>query len=183
MKLIPLTKGYEAMVDDEDYEMLVGYEWYSSIHYGGKYVYAKHMLPMINGKRMEERMHQLIMDVPQGMHIDHIDGNTLNNQKSNLRIVTNRQNHMNRHQKKASKYAGVTWAKREQRWIAQAQVNGKHKHIGSFRGEEEAHQAYLNYVMPLEQKKTEEVFAYRTLQCQPQEVVTEIENYVHHKKE
>lgn len=170
------------MVDDEDYEMLVGYRWYASINKFPNdkvYVYAKHMLPSINGKRSEERMHQLVMDVPHGMHIDHIDGNTLNNQKNNLRIVTNRENNMNRHQKKASKYHGITWAKREQRWIAQAQVNGIHKHIGSFRSEEEAHQAYLAYVMPLENKKREAIFANRLLQCPSKEAVVEIEKHVH----
>jgi hypothetical protein len=178
IKTIPLTKGYEAMVDDEDYEMLVGYKWYSSVHRfpnGKVYVYAKHMNPTMNGKRTEERMHQLIMDIPQGMHVDHIDGNTLNNQKSNLRIVTNRQNCMNRHQKKASKYPGVTWAKRELRWIAQAQINGKHIHIGSFRSEEDARQAYLGRVTPIENKKTELNFAYRLLQCPSQEKVLGVE--------
>jgi len=163
------------MVDDSDYEMLVGYSWYASVSFG-KYVYAKHMLPMINGKRKEERMHQLIMDVPQGMHIDHVDGNTLNNQKSNLCIVTSRQNHMNRHQVKASKYPGVTWAKREQRWIAQAQINGKHIHIGSFRSEEQARDAYNARINPIEESITKFLSSFKTT-----EIVTEIENYVHHK--
>jgi hypothetical protein len=178
LKTIPQTKGYEAMVDDEDYEMLIGYRWYASIHYGGKYVYAKHMLPTMDGKRLEERMHQLIMDVPQGMYVDHVDGNCLNNQKSNLRIVTNRQNCMNRHQRKASKYPGVTWAKREQRWIAQAQINGKHIHIGSFRSEEDAHDAYLTRTHPIEVTIAEKILSPRFTQCQPQEAVEEIENYV-----
>ena len=181
MKTIPLTKGYEAIVDDEDYETVAGYKWYASINVfpnGKKYVYAKHMLPVINGKRREERMHQLLMEVPHGLHVDHINGDTLDNRKSNMRIVTNRQNNMNRHQTKSSKYPGVTWAKREQRWIAQAQIGGKHIHIGSFRSEEDAHAAYMARVSPLEKALFESP---KNTQCQPHEAVVEIENYVHHK--
>ena len=88
-------------------------------------------------------MHRLIMNEPIGLQIDHIDNNGLNNQKNNLRIVTNQQNQMNR--KKgincSSKYKGVTWKKQDKQWQAQIQAK-KYIYLGLFRIEEEAAIAY-----------------------------------------
>jgi hypothetical protein len=148
-KTIPLTKGYEAMVDDEDYEKLSVHKWCVNVNRNA--VYARLGSPRCKGKQDEIKMHTVIMNAPKGWQVDHIDGNGLNNQKENLRIVTNRQNCMNRHQNKTSRYPGVTWNKRSGVWNAQAQVFGKHKHLGTFRTEEDAYQAYLKVVHPLEE--------------------------------
>jgi hypothetical protein len=149
MKTIPLTKGYVAMVDDEDYEMLVGRRWYA--HRSRNVLYASHTTPHIDGKQDTIKMHHLILHTPKGMQIDHIDGNGLNNQKNNLRVVTNRINQMNRNWDRKSQYPGITWEPRRKHWVAQAQINGKHIHIGSYPTEELAHQAYLVRVMPIEE--------------------------------
>ena len=113
-------------------------------------------------------MHSVIMNAPKGIQVDHIDGNGLNNQKSNLRLVTNRQNCMNRHQITTSKYPGVTWNKRSRKWVAQAQIDGKHIHIGTFSTEKEAYEAYCKRVNPLEEKLS------LALQCPSQEMVMEM---------
>jgi acyl-CoA-binding protein len=93
---------------------------------------------------------------------------------------------MNRHPKKmgciSSKYPGVTWNKRSQKWNAQAQINGIHKHIGTYSREEDAHDAYLAVVNPIEAKQSE-INSTSLLQCRPQEAVKEIENYVHREEE
>lgn len=151
MKTIPLTKGYGTMVDDEDYEMLVGYgSWHS--HRSRHVEYAEHITQRdANGKQTTVKMHHLIMHVPKGMQIDHIDGCGLNNQKINLRVVTNRINQMNRKWQRTGQYPGITWEPRRKHWVAQAQIVGKHIHIGSYPTEELAHQAYLNRVIPLEE--------------------------------
>jgi hypothetical protein len=151
VKEIPLTKGKVALVDDEDYEMLVDVgSWHS--HRSRHVEYAEHITPHdANGKQTTIMMHHLIMCVPKGMQIDHIDGNGLNNQKNNLRVVTNRINQMNRKWQRTSQYPGITWERRRKHWVAQAQIDGKHIHIGSYPTEELAHQAYLNRVMPLEE--------------------------------
>jgi hypothetical protein len=141
MKEIELTQAKFALVDDEDYEKLIKYKWYAykgcSTYYSGRndYVY---------GKRKNILMHRVIMNEPINMLIDHIDGNGLNNCKSNLRIVTQRQNLQNRHTTKSSQYAGVYWKKDAKKWIAKMYINKKHKYIGSFDTEEEAHKAYLS---------------------------------------
>ena len=71
--------------------------------------------------------------------IDHIDGNTRNNNIENLRVVTQQQNNWNRTHAK-----GCSWNKQNQKWYAYIRVNKKLKHLGVFELEEDAHQAYLD---------------------------------------
>lgn len=65
---IPLTKGFFAVVDSADIEKLSQRPWYAHISRNGKYVYAS-----CSGGRM----HRIIMNPPPGMHVDHINGDTL----------------------------------------------------------------------------------------------------------
>ena len=88
------------------------------------------------------QMHREILNPPPNMKVDHIDGNGLNNQKSNLRIVTNRQNQQNRHHKRTSKYPGVSWAGNIGKWRTQIQLNGKRYYLGSFDLEVDAATVY-----------------------------------------
>jgi hypothetical protein len=76
--------------------------------------------------------------------VDHIDGDPANNRWSNLRECTNAENNQNRASRKnsSSKYVGVCWHKRDQKWVAHIRINGKPIHIGYFDTEEEAYQAY-----------------------------------------
>lgn len=76
--------------------------------------------------------------IPDGMQIDHINGNRLDNRKDNLRLVTNQENQWN--QRKAK---GCHWNNNLKKWIATIGVNGKLKHLGCFDSEEEARNAYL----------------------------------------
>jgi hypothetical protein len=96
MKTIPLTRGLVSIVDDDDYEMLIRYKWYAKIKKNGKYIYAARAR-WENKTRQTTLMHRVILNPPPRMEIDHIDGNGLNNQRSNIRIVTRRQNGQNRH--------------------------------------------------------------------------------------
>jgi hypothetical protein len=93
---ILLTQGEIAIVDAEDYERLNAVLW--STHYNRNMAYARRALPKVNGVWKEQKMHHVIMGVPpKGLMIDHINGNGLDNRKCNLRIVTNRQNCMNKY--------------------------------------------------------------------------------------
>jgi hypothetical protein len=88
-------------------------------------------------------MHRLIMNPPDDMEIDHIDGNKLDNRKINLRIATKRDNRCNvrpRDNKKYSKFKGV--CKNGNRWTAMTKINGKVTCVGRFDTEEEAALAY-----------------------------------------
>tara|TARA_R110000868_G_scaffold370739_1_gene634220 strand:+ start:312 stop:755 length:444 start_codon:yes stop_codon:yes gene_type:complete len=70
--------------------------------------------------------------------MDHIDGNKLNNALSNLRVVTQHQNTMNRHTAK-----GYSWHCPSKKWMAQIMLNGKNKNLGYFEKETDARAAYL----------------------------------------
>ena len=102
------------------------YRWWI-IRYG-KINYAQ---ARVNGVKVT--LHRLIMKPPAGMVVDHIDGNGLNNKRSNLRIVTQGQNLLNR------AHAKVAFA--EGRWRAQLRLGEKRVHLGFFETEKAARQA------------------------------------------
>lgn len=94
----------------------------------------------------EIMLHRLIIACPKGMYVDHINGNKLDNRRSNLRIVTPSQSIMNtkRCSDSLSKYKGISWHKKNKRWFAKIVINGKNKHLGSFKSSKEAAIAYDN---------------------------------------
>jgi hypothetical protein len=91
-KYIPLGHtGKFALVDAADYEWLTQWKWY---HCGAHTGYAKR--PQREGKRrLFLYMHRIIVGAPQGMLVDHINHNTLDNRRANLRLVTPSQNRQN----------------------------------------------------------------------------------------
>ncbi len=143
MKTISLTQNKVAIVDDEDFDYLNQLKWYAHKDYKTKTFYAARSVYLKNGKSTTEQMHRLILNPPQGMQIDHIDGNGLNNQKSNLQIVTPRANCQNLHIKKSSHFPGVTWHKGSKCWQSQIRIDGRYKYLGIFTDEEKAHQRYM----------------------------------------
>lgn len=148
MKLIPLTQGKSAMVDDEDYDWLMTWKWYAN-SMGTKTHYAVSSLPRSEGHGIF-LMHRLLLVYPSnGLMVDHINHNGLDNQKSNLRIVTRRQNAENRRRSHSSKYPGVCWEKRAKKWMSSAQCNGRNITIGRFHTEIEAAIARQNFVVNL----------------------------------
>lgn len=90
-------------------------------------------------------LHIHLMNPPDGMEVDHIDGDGLNNRRVNLRIVTHRQNIWNRKKNvnpTSSKFKGVSLYKKSGRWVAYIAAHGKRRHIGYFDDEEAAARAY-----------------------------------------
>jgi len=140
MKTINLTKGYTAMVDDEDYSLVSSRTW----HY--EHGYARSIWNKSLGKKSPTYMHNMILGVKTDMkiYIDHIDGNALNNQKVNLRICTARENSLNHSLNKnnTSGYKGVGWHKQFNKWRAYIDVNNKNRSLGLFDSKIEAAIAY-----------------------------------------
>lgn len=139
MKEIKLTQGRFALIDDEDYELIAKHKWYAVNYHDHYYAVME-----IKGKQI--KMHRLILNAPNNTDIDHIDGDGLNNQKSNLRLCTASQNAMNA--KKCvdgkSKYKGV-WICKEGKKIrirAGIRINFKLINLGSFNTETQAAKAY-----------------------------------------
>jgi hypothetical protein len=125
----------ETIVDDEDYYLLNYFSWHLTSH--GCYVCTT-----INNKKI--RMHRLIMSCQKDKEIDHINGNSLDNRKCNLRIVDRQQNNYNKRKMKnnTSGYKGVTYNKLNKKWLAQIQFNKQKIHIGLYDTVENAAIAY-----------------------------------------
>ena len=142
MKKIQLTQGQVAIVDDEDYKTLNKYKWRASrdgnTFYAHRFTLGKH------SNRKLLIMHRIIMNVPCGMVVDHIDMNGLNNQRKNLRICTNQQNRMHQGKQKnnTSGFKGVSWNKKNKKWKADIHVNGERVYLGYFDSIEDAYRVY-----------------------------------------
>lgn len=143
MKEIILAKGEIALVDDEDFDRLVAMGKWRTLK--GYAILIKHVTTL-DGRRTTSgiRMHRVIMNTPKGMCTDHIDGNPLNNQKSNLRICTVLENARNKGKMRdnTSGYKGVCWHKRDQKWTAQIKAGAGILHLGYFTDKIEAAKAY-----------------------------------------
>jgi len=137
VRLIPLTQGKFAIVDADDYERLAKYKWHA--YKNGSTYYASRT--SANKKII---MHREIMQAPKGLLVDHIEGNGLNNRKSNLRLCTRVQNARNKRPKHngSSRYKGVYWHISYRKWAANIRCNGKQKYLGRFDDEIEAAVAY-----------------------------------------
>ena len=85
-----------------------------------------------------------ITDTLHNNQIDHININPLDNRIENLRVVNQSQNVRNQNKKPncSSKYRGVSFYKRDKKWVAQISINGKSKHLGMFHNEEDAYECY-----------------------------------------
>ena len=133
MKEIKLTKGRVTLVDDEDYDYLVQWDWFAR-EYNDKYYAGR-----FKNKKMLY-MHRLIMNTPDTIDVDHKDHNGLNNQRCNLRNCTRSQNMMN--VKKKYGYKGVSWFKHNDKYTSQIMFNYKNIHLGYYKTSEEAALAY-----------------------------------------
>lgn len=138
---IKLTQGMVAIVDIEDYEYVSKFNWGAS-HNGWGVWYAVRRPP--KGERGRIRLHRFILNAPDDMFVDHINGNGLDCRKSNLRLCTNAENGRNSKIPitNLSGYKGVCWHKATQKWIVQINVNGKRTHIGLFENKLDAAIAY-----------------------------------------
>lgn len=137
MREIPLTQGQVALVDDDNYDFLIQRKWCA--HFHGGHWYAQKS----EGCNNIVYMHRLIMNTPNGMDVDHIDHNGLNNQKYNLRNCTRRENCRNRQAKSISGFLGVgVCFKNKKPFKASICINGKNKYLGDFFTPEEAARAY-----------------------------------------
>lgn len=138
MREIPLTQGYVALADDEDYEWLSQWRWTVLVRKGRRYAYRG---VFDNGKRVASMyMHRQILGLPpRAPLVDHADHNGLNNQRGNLRIATNGQNIANQQGVRAgSGYRGVYSCGN----IWRAAIGAKSRHLGTFPTSEEAARAY-----------------------------------------
>ena len=136
-KTIQLTKGLLTIVDDEDYEYLIKYSWFAKKNH--KKFYAQRR----SGAK-HYQMHDEIMTPPTGFSDDHINGDSLDNRKCNLRFASQRQQCFNRKKSsnQSSIYKGVSFHIGKQKWTAQIKKDGIISCLGTFLNEEDAALAY-----------------------------------------
>lgn len=139
MKEIKLTKGYVAIVDDEDFDYLSQFLWHARVNKTNVYAATR-----INKKYTY--MHRFLMNPKEKFWVDHKDQNSLNNQKNNLRICTPTENSRNSRSKRLkNKYKGIYYSKdkkRIKRWVAQINTGFKVINLGRYLTPEEAAIAY-----------------------------------------
>ena len=126
-KTIPLTRGAVALVDDDDYDLLISIgKWHLS---DTGYAVIRRKL---NGNYKTIRMHRVVNKTPIDKITDHLNNNRLDNRKANLRSATHKQNAQNRRVK------GYTWDSYKGKWI----VRYRNTFYGRYETEVEAQRAY-----------------------------------------
>ena len=146
--LIPLTKGYNAIVDACDID-LAAFKWTASVSRTGP-VYAMRQF-IRDGKQENDSIHRAVLSRVIGRlllrneYVDHINGDGLLNTRANLRLATKAQNAANQKVRSdnASGYKGVSWSKVSQKWRARIKVGGREFGLGLFATAELAHAAYV----------------------------------------
>lgn len=141
MKKISVGKGLFALVDDEDFSLLMGHKWRA---FKDKNNYRAARTDRSNGKKTVY-MHRQIMGVTNRLiFVDHINHNTLDNRRKNLRLCSNAENRRNSLPNKntSSRFKGVCWHKENKKWHAKIKKDGKSLHVGIYKSEKHAAIAY-----------------------------------------
>ena len=141
MRLIPLSQGHHAIIDDEDFENVNRHKWYLAHSYAVRRVTNHNWKVLGLPKQRELSMHRFLMNPPSGKHVDHINGDALDNRRCNLRICTPHQNSMNIRIKNG-RYKGVSWNCLSKKWQATIKFNNKGYHLGHYADPVEAAKAY-----------------------------------------
>lgn len=136
MKTIELTKGRCTLVDDDMFDYLIQWSWFCSYQgYAGR--------TDRTGKQKTVLMHKVILPVPEGFEVDHINGDSLDNRRENLRACRSHENQKNRslNPRNTSGYPGVDFNTYWKKYRARVFNKGKHINLGWFKTFEEAVEA------------------------------------------
>lgn len=139
---VPLTQGHEAIIDATDVHLVNGFNWLASKE--GRTFYARRTQGGGNFPSLTIRLHRAILGASDGQEVDHINGNGLDNRRSNLRIVTHAENMLNARPRadNTSGFKGVSFHRATGKWQSGIRINGKRRGLGLFATPEDAHAAY-----------------------------------------
>ncbi len=144
MQKIQMSNGQIFLIDAEDYNkvMLRDKPWRGTLIRKWHTSKNGYVTSCVNG--VQTYLHRLIMNPPYDKFVDHIDGNPLNNQKSNLRICDCSENNRNqiKNSRNTSGYKGVFLRCDKNKWCAKIKIRQKQINLGSFNTKEEAAIAY-----------------------------------------
>jgi hypothetical protein len=150
---IPLPHGLFAVIDSADAALVREYSWHLKTQTARpEHIYAQTSMRLPGGRKKSVLLHRMLMDARQGEVVDHVNGDTLDCRRKNLRLATARGNSTNVTSSKNQKlggYKGVSWNKNAGKWEAgicagEVKANGKRRRIylGLFESEREAAGAY-----------------------------------------
>lgn len=137
MREIQLSRGYVAIVDDDDFERVGAFKWTFFPAGRSRYAYRKK-------DRKNLFLHRFILDAPAGIEVDHVNSDGLDNRRANLRLATRieQQRNMRMHRDNASGFKGVCRRDDLNGWQATICHNGKNRYLGIFQTAPEAAAAY-----------------------------------------
>ncbi len=140
---VPLTQGKYAIIDIEDYEKVSAHKWSACYEKGNQSFYARTNIK-VGEKIIIERLHRLILSAKKGEIVDHINGDTLDNRRCNLRFASAAENIRNSRRRitNTSGFKGVYWNTQARKWQADIRVLGKKIYLGRYDDPKEAHEAY-----------------------------------------
>jgi hypothetical protein len=144
--IVPLTKGYRAVIDAADAHLVEGRNWFAMQEANGRgsgRVCAATSVKR-GGKTETYYLHRVILGVDAGVLVDHEDGDALNNRRNNLRAADHSQNTANRHAPTDSNsgFKGVWFDRNRGKFVAHIGVRGARKTLGRFATAHEAAEAY-----------------------------------------
>ncbi|BAG43339.1 AP2 domain-containing protein [Burkholderia multivorans] len=139
-KLIELTKGHSAIVDDDDFDELSRFSWYAMG--SGSAIYAARYAPIEEGGPVIYMHRQIVGGNP--VCVDHANRNTLDNRRVNLRAADISRNAANvgLSASNRSGFKGVVWDASRELWRADIRVNRRRFFLGYYGTPEEAARAY-----------------------------------------
>lgn len=136
---LPLSRGLVAIVDADDPLEPWSWKWYA--HSGGHCIFYAARRAYSDGKGALIYLHRFLLDAPEGLQVDHVNHNGLDNRRANLRLATpsrNTQNQSGLLSTNTSGYRGVFRYKLVGRWRAGIRLDGSTRHLGYFDTPEEA---------------------------------------------
>jgi len=154
-------KGFTVLFDDDDTDSITSKSWHVLKNHGKRdQIYIRHTINYVkDGKRTcySLHMHRMVMNAKPGQMVDHINGNTLDNRKCNLRFATRHENARNQKMLSRNKtgYKGVSWSEFHKKYRAYIAVNGKNIALGMFDDPKNAHEAYCEALKKLKYKNGE----------------------------
>lgn len=145
---VPLTKGYETVIDFSDVNLVEGFNWCAhEVRKKGSVckVYAVRTA-LHSGRNVTVLMHRVVLQAGREFEVDHRDSDGLNNRRSNLRIATPSENRKNQviGSRNTSGVKGVSWHRKAQKWLVQIHSEGKRTYLGLFADIDAAAAAYAS---------------------------------------
>jgi hypothetical protein len=148
VKVLYTKKREPVLIDDDVYEKICLDSWFITKNRNGRTGYAAKSIWTTGGNK-RVYLHRLIAEADDGSVVDHINGNTLDNRRENLRVVDASINEQNKKPYGESDLKGVHFNKYAGKWQSKITKDGKQRHLGYFESKEDAARMYNFWALDL----------------------------------